>query len=113
MREKSELDAIREEAEAKQRAILWPDTLRSGRAVDEFLWRGDPRATPVQRLGLAIYGIMFLFCAILSIVLVFTLTTWVERIVAVFVGSITGLGAARLLMNVFRGQVKHSKPRQR
>ncbi len=44
MQQKSELDRIREEAEMKQRAVLWPDMLRSGRTVDEFLWKGSPRA---------------------------------------------------------------------
>ncbi len=71
MQQKSELDRIREEAEMKQRAILWLDMLRSGRTVDEFLWKGSPRATPIQSIGVALLGILFLFCAALSTILIF------------------------------------------
>ena len=85
--------------------------LRSGRAVDEFLWKGDRRATPVQRAGLALFGMMFLSCAALSIVLVFTQGTWAGRIVGVVFGSIAGIGAVRFLMNAFRRQTVRRKPR--
>ena len=111
MLEKSELERIREEAEAKQRGILWPDMLRQGRSVDEFLWKGDPRATTVQRAGLALFGVMFSLCAIFSIVLVFTQGEWAGRIGGVIIGAITGIAGVRLLKNAFRHGAKRRKPR--
>ena len=102
----SPLDRIREEAEEKQRAILWPDTLRSGRSVDEFLWRGDRRATLVQRIGLAVFAMMFLFCASICVALLFKEDTWGGWAVGIIVGLLTGIPGVRFLINVFRHQPK-------
>jgi hypothetical protein len=49
-----------EDIHGRQRNIVWPDTLRNGRAVDMFLWRGSPDATPVQRIGAWLFGLTFL-----------------------------------------------------
>jgi len=59
-----EFDRIREDVEAKQRAVIWPDTIRNGSSVDAFLWRGDPHAKLIQRVGLVVFGLMFLLFAI-------------------------------------------------
>ncbi|HEY4362002.1 MAG TPA: hypothetical protein VGN17_13580 [Bryobacteraceae bacterium] len=42
---------------ARQRNIVFPDTVRNGRAVDKLLWKGDPDAPLVQRIGMLILGI--------------------------------------------------------
>lgn len=110
MQQKSELDRIREEAEMKQRAILWPDMLRSGRTVDEFLWKGSPRATPIQRIGLALFGILFLFCAALSTILIFR-DMWAEKIIGGIIGSLSVTAGTRLMMNAFRHGAKRRKSR--
>ena len=109
MSEKSELDRIREDAEAKQRGILWPDMLRQGRSIDEFLWKGDPRATPVQRAGLALFAVLFLLCTVISIVLVFTQDAWAGKMIGVIVGALSGVGGIRLLTNAFRRGAKRQK----
>jgi hypothetical protein len=49
-----------DDLQARQRNTVWPDTLRNGRTVDAFLWKGSPDATPVQRVGSAIIGLAFL-----------------------------------------------------
>ena len=98
----SPLDRIREETEKKQRAISWPDTLRSGRSVDKFLWKGDRRATPVQRIGLVVFAMMFLFCASVCSVLLFKEDTWGGRAVEIFLGLLTGIPGVRFLINAFR-----------
>jgi hypothetical protein len=103
---KSPIDRIREETEEKQRAILWPDTLRSGRRVDEFLWKGDRRATGVQRIGLAILAMMFLFCASIFGVLLFKEDFWGGRVLEITIGLLTGMLGARLMINVFRHEPK-------
>ena len=46
-----------EDIHGRQRNIFWPDTLRNGRAVDAFLWKGSPDATPVQRIGAWLFGL--------------------------------------------------------
>jgi hypothetical protein len=46
------LDDIR----ARQRNTVWPDTLRNGRTVDAFLWKGSPHATIIQRVGIVVFA---------------------------------------------------------
>jgi hypothetical protein len=46
--------------QAKQRNVVWPDTLRNGRSVDAFFWKGSPTAPFVQRLGAFLFGLGFL-----------------------------------------------------
>ena len=49
-----------DEIEANQKNILWNDTVRNGRGVDAFLWKGSPDATLVQRVGAWLFGLTFL-----------------------------------------------------
>src|ERR1039458_1690714 len=42
-----------DDVQARQRATIWPDTLRGGRSVDSFLWKGSPDATKIQRVGIS------------------------------------------------------------
>jgi hypothetical protein len=46
--------------EARQRNIVFPDTVRNDRLVNDLLWKGSPHATVVQRIGIAILGLMYL-----------------------------------------------------
>ena len=55
-----------EEIKARQRNTLWPDSFTNGRAVSTFLWKGSPDATLIQRLGLWIFGILFILFGILA-----------------------------------------------
>ena len=36
----------------------------NGSSVDAFLWRGDPKAKPVQRIGLVVFALMFLLLSL-------------------------------------------------
>src|SRR5271168_186081 len=45
------------EARAKQSNIVWPDWLRNGRVLDDFLWRGSENPTLVQRIGAWLIGL--------------------------------------------------------
>ena len=101
METKPEFDCIREDVEAKQRAIAWPDTLNAGRSIDEFLWKGDPKAKPVQRIGLAIFAFGFLVCAGISIVLLIAMDDWATRILCIALGSFSLVVGLRLSRNVF------------
>jgi hypothetical protein len=50
-----------EEIKAKQRNTVWPGPMINSRGVDEFLWRGSPDATLVQRMAAWIFGLTFIF----------------------------------------------------
>jgi len=102
-----QFDQIREEIEAKQKSILFPDGLRAGRSVDEFLWKGDPNAKPIQRAGLVVFGLMFS----LPSILMFTAMAENYERYASFPGFAIGLGglliAIRLFRNAFLRSPKH------
>jgi hypothetical protein len=106
---KSQIDHIREEAEAKQRGILWPDMLRAGRSVDGFLWKGDPRATPVQRAGLVLFGLIFLSFAAIGIALGCALDDWAGRTIGIVLGSLAGIAGVRFMRNAFRHVARQEK----
>jgi Flp pilus assembly protein TadB len=101
MAEMKDFERIREDAEERQRAILVPDVIRSGRSVDEFLWKGDPKASPVQRIGLLIFGVGFLVLFALSILILVT-QKWDGLPVGLVLGAISGIFSFRFLRNAFR-----------
>jgi hypothetical protein len=41
----------------RQRNIVFPDTVRNDRLVNELLWKGSPHAARVQRIGIALIAI--------------------------------------------------------
>ncbi len=52
---------------AKQRNVTWPAPLINSRAVDVLLWRGSANVTPVQRIGICLFGIVFLLGGVVLI----------------------------------------------
>jgi hypothetical protein len=109
MKHGPEFDEIRKESEARQRAILWEDGVRNGKSVDEFLWKGDPNAKPVQRAGLIVFATFFGLFGVLAIVASIwsqTKDEWIGR----FLGTLIGIGltlvAIRLFLNAFRRSKK-------
>lgn len=95
-----------EEIDCEQSPVTWPETLNAGRAVDEFLWRGDPKATPIQRIGLAIFSLGFLFIFAVSIVLMIVRRDVTTLAVGMFLGTLSGIAGFRLLFNVFRRKAR-------
>jgi hypothetical protein len=59
MRRKKELNSCIEDLEARQRNLIWPDVLRGGRSVDEFLWKGAREAPLVQRIGAVVLALAY------------------------------------------------------
>lgn len=57
----SKQDAWIREVEAKQHNLVWPDAMRNNRGVDALLFKGDPNAPLVQRIGCWIFGCSMLF----------------------------------------------------
>ena len=57
-------EEVRAEVESSQKSILWEGARRGGRSVDAFLWKGDPNAKPIQRMGLIVFALAFLLISI-------------------------------------------------
>jgi hypothetical protein len=104
-------DEMLKEIRRKQGAAKWPETLEAGRSVDEFLWKGDPRAKPVQRVGLAIYGVGFLSFFVVAIVLIVVGRDWPDIIGGLVIGTPSSIFAFRFLRNAFRGTTHRSRQR--
>ena len=48
------------ETRARQRNIVFPDTVRNARSADVFLWRGSPNPSLVQRIAAWMIGLGFI-----------------------------------------------------
>lgn len=94
---------LREEVEAAQRNIVWPDTMGNGRSMDALLWRGSAEATTVQRIGIGVFGLLFLS---LGLFFVFSLVPELHSALSAVMGVLlSGLGI-RVTLNAFRRQTK-------
>jgi hypothetical protein len=63
------LDKFVDETRARQRNIVFPDTVRNGRLVDAFVWRGSPHPTIVQRIAAWMFGLFFVGSGLASLTL--------------------------------------------
>ncbi len=102
MAEKKDFKQIREDVEERQRGILVPDLIRSGRSVDEFMWKGDPNASLVQRIGLLVFGMFFLFLFSIAVFIIIATRTWEGLLVGLPVGVISSIFSFRFPRNAFR-----------
>jgi hypothetical protein len=57
-------ERFRQYVEAKQRNIDWPGAVRNSSGVDALLWKGSTRMTGIQRAGIWVFAVFFLFVAI-------------------------------------------------
>jgi hypothetical protein len=60
----SDRNAWIDQAQAKQRNIVWPDSTINSLGVTEFLWRGSANPTLAQRIGAWLFGLTFLIMAV-------------------------------------------------
>jgi hypothetical protein len=89
---------LRQDLEAKQRNILWPDTLTNARRVDEFLWKGSPSPSGVQRIGTAIFGLFYL--GIAAFFLIESIHS--HALLWLLVGILWAAFGGKIAMNAFR-----------
>jgi hypothetical protein len=96
-----DFEQFRIDIEARERAFLWEVSRCDGEGDDAFLWKGDPQAKPIQRIGLILSACIFLL-------LVVCLTSFVYQshfengsVVALLVCSALTLLSARLIRNAF------------
>lgn len=103
-----DLDGIRADLEERQHNVLWEDARRGGRSVDAFLWKGDPNAKPVQRAGLIVFAMGFLFMSLAAASIPFAKhfdEGWpIDFVMAAGALAISG----RLFQNAFRRGPKHA-----
>lgn len=99
-----------EEVETRQRNVLWPDTVLNASSVDALLWKGSPKATRVQRVGIAIWGLSFL--ALGGFFTVVEARELHSPIIAVLGLLLLALGA-RVTLNAFRRQPRLTSPKKR
>jgi len=69
---------------ARQRNTVWPDTLRSGRSIDAFLWHGSSRATCIQRVGAFAFGLFFILLGVATLELAHERHSVIQLLVGLF-----------------------------
>ena len=102
------LERIREDIHARQKATVWPDSLRNGRTIDAFLWKGDPKAKPIQRAGLVGFALFFLLIAVIDASIPFEKHFEGGTVLAFFMALLVFLLSMRLLRNAFLRPPKHT-----
>jgi len=105
-------EQIREDIEARQRNTVWPDTVRNSAIIDAFLWKGDPNAKPVQRIGLIILALFFLLFCLFLITVPFQKNFEDGSSIVFFAALIPFLVAMRLLRNAFLRPSRHRREGQ-
>jgi hypothetical protein len=87
---KNELDDYIESVKARQKNSLWPDVLRGGRSVDEFLWKGAPDAPLVQRVGTGILALAYLLVGLALVSMALEQGKWFTGAFAALIFIVAG-----------------------
>ena len=101
-----EQQRIIEELKEKQRNITWPEAMQNSRSVDELLWRGDPKAPLVQRVGIVLIASVFFFCSILLFSIPIDREWEPGFVIPILFGCGSLFVGFRILKNAFRHQKK-------
>jgi hypothetical protein len=67
----------------RQRNLTWPNVLRNGRFVDEFLWKGACDAPLVQRIGAVILALAYVLVGLTFISIAVEQQKWSAAVFAV------------------------------
>ena len=93
-------ERFRKDIEARQKNVLLEDQIWNDRRVNAFAWHGDPKATTVQRVGLLLFGLVFLAGFVMLIRVAVERHTIFGGLVSLLILAIS----LRLLRNAFRRQ---------
>jgi len=77
------LDSFISSIAQRQRNTIWPDVLRGGRSVDEFLWKGARDAPLIQRIGAIVLALAYLMMAAVFTSMAFGNGDWLAGVSAV------------------------------
>ena len=111
MSHRRDLDKFIDEFRARQQNSSFPDTVRNGRSVDFFLWKGSPNPSLVQRIGAWMFG--FVFMGFGGVFFSVAVTERVENGFSFAVVFLVAMSLAAVLLGirVFRnGFPKRAKP---
>lgn len=98
-----------EEVRAKQRNLIWPQTVINGRAVDVFFWRGSPNPTLSQRVAAFLFGTVLLVYGLITL----SVARADHSLLWMFVAWGIILMGARAFRNGFPRPARETKPRER
>ncbi len=102
MDDKHTFERIREDVEERQKNILWEEARRGGGSVDAFLWNGDPHAKPIQRAGLIVFCLFWLFLSMMAALGLFRMSFDDGWEVVFFMMLGIGLSALLISLRLFR-----------
>jgi hypothetical protein len=57
---KDQIDELVSDVEFKQRNTTWPEVHVNASSADALMWKGSRRITKIQRVGVALFGLLFL-----------------------------------------------------
>lgn len=95
-------DRFIEDARIRQSNTLWPDAMINSSSVDALLWKGSPKATKVQRVGIAIFGLTF---ALLGVIFEL-IASQKHKLFDALLGLLFLALGIKLLLNAFKRQPK-------
>jgi len=81
--------------------------MRNSRGMDELLWKGSPTATKVQRVGIAVWGLLFLS---LGLFFMFVLASEQHSIMEAVFGLLFVALGTKITLNAF---VRKPEPERR
>ena len=99
------LDAFIDDVRTRQRNIVFPDTLRGGRSVDAFLWKGSPNPSLVQRIAARVLGFLFVISGLMFLRFVATVRdedgSWIGSWIIVLISASLVFAGIRIFRNGF------------
>ena len=99
------IERLADDVEFKQRNTTWPDVMVNASSADELMWKGSRRITKLQRVGVGLFGVLFVLAGV-SIAGSFQGDGWWVGI-PIEIGFI--LVGCKLLWNSFR---KNDSPKE-
>jgi hypothetical protein len=96
-----------EEVQARQLNTTWPDAMRNASSVDGLVFKGSTEATTLQRVGVAVFGALYVVVSIATMMI-----AWEQR--SKFIGFMAFLElmlGAKVTSNAFIR--RSSKPKNR
>jgi len=108
MKYRDPADHLIEDVRASQRNTLWRDAMVNSSSVDGLLWKGSPKATRVQRAGIAIFGLTFaLLGAGFEVI-----ASEKHELFPAFFGLLWLALGTKLVLNAFKRSPKPSKTKE-
>ncbi|MGD0628661.1 MAG: hypothetical protein ABR987_04880 [Terracidiphilus sp.] len=102
-------DTLIEDVRTKQGNTLWPDAMANSSSVDALLWKGSPKATKIQRIGIAIWGLAFVCIGAACDLGAYEK----HELPLMFFGILWLALGTKLVLNAFKRSPKPMKPKKR